>query len=436
MRYATLPLLAGISLAAISCTDRSPVAPSLDAGVAAATVTTPGTGPWAKVVEGETGPGSLYALYIPSAENWNGDVVYYSHGIRPPLDPIALGNQNNFVAVREALGAQGYAFAYSSYSENGLAIKDGAQRTHQLRGLLNSQLPGKPQRNYLAGHSLGALVALDLAERFPGQYDGVLAMCGMIGGTPLEVQYVADVRALFDAYYPGALPGNAISVPTQLTLGQIQAAVFRAITPTAANPLATLKMFAIASTAQTPLAYKPDWTPADASVGIASSPAFRNMVESLITALYYHNLGTPDVVDRIHGQSPYDNRNTTYTMGTPAVPSAALIPTIQSLIAGANQTVARYDMPPDAQSYLEKYYVPTGRLTIPVVSIHNSWDPLVPYFHEPAFAQAASSAGALDLLAQLPRVDTYGHCNFSTPFVVSSFEALVDWVKNGNKPVT
>ena len=55
MRYTTLPLLAGISLAAISCTDRSPVSPSLNAGVRAATVTTPTSGPWARIVEGETG---------------------------------------------------------------------------------------------------------------------------------------------------------------------------------------------------------------------------------------------------------------------------------------------------------------------------------------------------------------------------------------------
>src|SRR5882672_3581759 len=170
MRYPTLPLLAGISLAAISCTDQSPVAPSLAPEVGAARVTTPGTGPWMRVVEGETGPGSLYALSIPT--NWNGDAIYYVHGIRPPLAPITLGDQDNFFEVRDALGAQGYAFAYSSFSENGLAIKDGAQRTHQLRAFLNSELPGKPQRNYLAGYSLGALVALDLSERFPGQYDG------------------------------------------------------------------------------------------------------------------------------------------------------------------------------------------------------------------------------------------------------------------------
>ncbi len=429
MRYTTLPLLAGISLAAISCTDRSPVSPSLEAGVRAATVTTPTSGPWARIIQGETGPGSLYALYIPA--QWNGDAIYYAHGIRPPQAPITLDDQDNFFEVRDALGALGYAFAYSSFSENGLAVKDGAQRTHQLRGLLSSELPGNPQRNYLTGYSLGSLVALELGERFPGQYDGVLAMCGMVGGTPLELQYVGDVRALFDTYYPGVLPGNVISVPsTPPTVAQVQALVIGAITPTTANPQAALGLFAIASTAQTPLAYVPI-----GSLGNPSSPAFQSLVGSLITALYYQLLGTPDVLGRTHGHSPYDNRTTTYTIGTPAVPVPALIPIIQGMIAASNQGVRRYDITPDAQNYLERYYVPTGNLKIPVVSVHNFWDPLVPFFHEPAFANIVASAGASDMLLQRG-VPNYGHCNFPTPLVVSSFQTLASWVTTGVKPAS
>ena len=118
------------------------------------------------------------------------------------------------------------------------------------------------------------------------------------------------------------------------------------------------------------------------------------MAQSLIVALYYQNIGTPDVLGRTHGHSPYDNRTTTYTMGTPAVPSPALIPLVQALIAGSNQSVTRYDITPDAQNYLERNYVPTGNLSIPVVSVHNLWDYLVPSFHEPAFAGFVSAAGA------------------------------------------
>jgi len=437
MRYTSLPLLAGIILASASCADHSPVGPAIDPiGLLAssAVVTTPTSGPWAKIVEGETGPGSLYALYIPSAENWNGEVVYYAHGIRPPVpySPITLSDQDNFFAVRDALGTQGYAFAYSSFSENGLAVKDGVQRTHQLRGLITRYLPGQPERSYVAGYSLGALVALELGERFPTQYDGVLAMCGMVGGTPRELQYVGDVRALFDFYYPGVLPGNVTSVPSPpLSPAQVQALVVQAITPTPTNPGATLGLYAIASTAQTQLAYAPIGSLAD-----PTSLAFQSLVGSLVTALYYQLLGTPDVVDRTHGHSPYDNRNTVYTKGTLAIPFPFLAGTIEAMIAASDAGVTRYDITPDAQNYLATHYTPTGNLQIPVVSVHNLWDPLVPFFvNEPALAQTVAAAGASGMLLQRA-IPNYGHCNFTTSTVVSSFQTLVDWVASGTKPAS
>jgi hypothetical protein len=428
-RTTTLPLIVGAILTAASCTDQSPTAPSVTGLNASRVTTTPGTGPWARVVEGETGPGSLYALYIPA--NWNGDAVYYAHGIRPPepYAPISLDDQDNFFAVRDALGALGYAFAYSSFSENGLAVKDGAQRTHQLRGLLASQLPSPPKRSFLTGYSLGALSALELGERFPTEYNGVLTMCGMVGGTPLELQYVGDVRALFDYYYPNVMPGDVIGVPSPpLTPAEVQARVIAAITPTPGNPGATLGLFAIASTAQTPLAYAPV-----GSLGDPSSPAFQSLVGSLVTALYYQLLGTPDVLGRTHGHSPYANRNATYAFGTLASPSPALEPVIRAMIAGSNAGVKRYDTTPDAANYLDHNYVPDGNLQIPVVSVHNMFDPLVPAFHEQALASAATGSGSAANLLQRA-VPAYGHCTFSTSLVVSSFQTLADWVTTGVKP--
>ena len=121
-------------------------------------VTEPTSGPWARIVEGETGPGSLYAVYVPRQPN--GDAVFYAHGIRDAYSyvngvgiptEVGLGNQDGFFELRDKLGSMGYAVAYSSFSENGFAVKDGAQRTHQLRGLLASELGGQPNRSFLVG---------------------------------------------------------------------------------------------------------------------------------------------------------------------------------------------------------------------------------------------------------------------------------------------
>src|SRR4051812_24412165 len=192
-----LSALAACSLLSVAaCGDApTPLAPS-PVPAASKTPVDP-TGPWANAVEGTTGPGSLYGIYVP--QNWNGDVVYFVHGILPPYAPVELPDDatdwDGFLVVRDQLGALGFAVAYSSFSENGLALKDAAQRTHQLRGLVASVAKGQPKRSFVVAYSLGTASALQLIEQYPKQYDGALMACGMLAGTPRELQFVGDVRA-------------------------------------------------------------------------------------------------------------------------------------------------------------------------------------------------------------------------------------------------
>ena len=58
--------------------------------------------------------------------------------------------------------------------------------------------------------------------------------------------------------------------------------------------------------------------------------------------------------------------------------------------------------------------------------------PLVPYFHEAAYKSVANASNLL----QQRGLPSYGHCTFSTPTVLGSFQTLVDWVTTGVKPVS
>ena len=122
--------LAGCGLLALGCADGTPVATDLTNAVAAAKIV---TGP--AVVEGTTGPGAEYALFLPEA--WNGDLVLYAHGYRFVGAPIELPNID---PLRDGLQGMGFGVAYSSFSQNGFAIKDGVIRTRQLPGLVNSSI--------------------------------------------------------------------------------------------------------------------------------------------------------------------------------------------------------------------------------------------------------------------------------------------------------
>ena len=87
--------------------------------------------------------GAQYAMFVPAA--WNGRLVLWAHGFVDPHAPIALPDAQPpdvapwLVELRERLLAAGYAVAYSSYAENGWAVKDGAERTHELQGLFRSR---------------------------------------------------------------------------------------------------------------------------------------------------------------------------------------------------------------------------------------------------------------------------------------------------------
>jgi len=353
--------------------------------------------------EGKIGPGSVYRIYVP--EDWNGDLVLYAHGFKDLAAPVVPPTGDNWPLLRDALLELDYAIAYSSFSENGLAIKDGAQRTHQLRGVFADKY-GEPDLTYVIGHSLGGAIAVELVEKHPEHYAGALPMCGMIGGSKAQVDFVGNVRVLFDFCYPDVLPGSVCDVPDDYDLNDVIASVIGAISE---SPECA---FAITQIDQTPV---PFTTP-------------EQLVESFVRAIGFNFRGFEDLMGRTHGRCPFDNRHTVYTGAVP-----------QQFLGAVNALVERYERTPDADNYLSHYFEPTGDLEIPMLTLHTAWDPVVPIFHEGLYQQAVAGAGKSDLLVQRT-VMNYGHCKFGATdeagavVMVQAFEDLVNWVENGVKP--
>ena len=368
---------------------------------------------WARIITGETGPGSMYQLYLP--RNWNGTAVFYAHGIRDVLEPVSLREQDASQAVRDQLGALGYAVAQSSFSENGYAVEDAVQRTHQLRGLFASSF-GQPTRTLLLGHSLGALAVMELAQRFPGQFDGVVPVCGIMGGTQAQLDYVVNVRALFDHFYGSLnlLPGTADApVPGYVMGPATQQAIIAAVS---ANPVG---MLVIASTAQTPLEFTTS----------------AQLVESLLNALAYHSRGADNVLAFTNGKFPVSNIGVTYSPRPGFIVPPLTLPVVTGVLAGVNTTIPRFEADPSAAIWAEKNYTPSGALQIPTITLHNRWDRLVPFFHETMLAARVADAGATNLLVQRSNPAWgYGHCAIPTTAVVQAITDLNAWVETDIKP--
>ena len=354
---------------------------------------------WAQQIVGQTGPGSTYGIFVPA--DWNGDAIFYAHGIVDVAAPVVLPTGDNIEAIRDALGAMGYAVAYSSFSSNGFDVDDGVRRTHQLRGLFDAKV-GRPTRSYLVGQSLGSLVAEELAERYAGQYDGAFLACGPLGGAEYEFNYIGNVRLLFDFFYPGVLPGTVDAIPNVNPFTQIVPQAQAAI---GANPAGAVIMTQID---QIPL-------------GGASLPEKFN---TLVSVLVAHSRFVNDLLDRVHGHFPFSNDTTVYSSANSE---------LSDLLGTLNTAIKHYSATPDARAYMDRNYQPSGAIQFPVLTMHTNRDYFVPIEHETRFAKIVAGAGNSDLLAQRT-IDAYGHCAFTVQQVVTGFTDLANWVVNGVKP--
>jgi pimeloyl-ACP methyl ester carboxylesterase len=349
------------------------------------------------VVDGRFGPGALYRLVRPT--DWNGDLVLYAHGDVSSDDAVVLPPEA--ATIVGLLVPQGFAVAFSSFSENGWAVKDGAQRTHQLLGIFTSKF-GQPARVYITGASMGGLIAIKLAETYPGAFVGALPACAVSGGTRRQFDYPANVRALFDFFYPGVLPGSATDVPlgTDITLGIVAPAV-------AAMTLDSTGAAAIAAIDQTPVPF--------------AAPA--ELIQSIATALADHALGLPQMLARTHGHPYFDNRGTQYSSGSLSA----------ELVFAINAGIQRFDASSSALAYLEHYYEPSGDLRIPMLMLSDARDPVVPGFNQTAYRDAVATAGDPSLLVER-QIPAYGHCTFTPAQLGTAFTDLVLWVQFGIVP--
>jgi pimeloyl-ACP methyl ester carboxylesterase len=400
-----LSLLSFLVLTA-ACTDLEPLPPAPGSPVATSSIAVTAGG--VRRVEGVVGPGARYALYMP--ENWNGDLVLYAHGYRDP-GPVDLRDQDNLGAIRERLNAAGYAVGYSSFAENGFAVKDGMQRTSQLRGIFVSHFQ-PPRRTMLMGHSLGGLVALGLAEQFPTHYDGALVMCGITGGSQATVDYIAHIRVLFDFFYPGVLPGHLLELPAGTGAEDVQNRAIAAMTATLPGGSPASLQGAIAIAALMEELGKP--VPFIGSAG--PDVHVQTLVGSIVYALSFHARGFADLMERTNGGSPFDNSATRYA--SPVLPDA--------LVTAVNAGVQRYTTTPGAAAYLQRHYEPTGALQKRVVTLNNGFDPIAASFHGKRLRERVEDRGRGHLLVERRTLNpfAYGHCAISVDETIAAFEEL------------
>ncbi|MCH8890488.1 MAG: hypothetical protein IH827_05380 [Myxococcales bacterium] len=89
-----------------------------------------------------------------------------------------------------------------------------------------------------------------------------------------------------------------------------------------------------------------------------------------------------------------------------------------------NRNVSRFHADPGAREEMELRYQTSGELIRPLVTLHTTDDPIVPFWHERLYRRKVFATGSGSLYRGIP-VRRYGHCNFSVVETLVAFALLV-----------
>ena len=155
--------------------------------------------------------GANYVVSIP--DDWNGMLVVTCRGldITPSENP-----RTHVYNVSQSLWLdEGYAIAGSTYGAEGFCVAEGMNATYQLTMYLieTYNVTGKV---FLIGTSLGGIIMLLLAEKYPDVYSGVLSITGGLDpktmyeyGEALQDMTTAEIREYVDA--PQSVPDSLLT---------------------------------------------------------------------------------------------------------------------------------------------------------------------------------------------------------------------------------
>jgi pimeloyl-ACP methyl ester carboxylesterase len=337
-------------------------------------------------VGGPLPSGAQALICVPSGAAWNGQLVVYAPGYTPPQLPLGFYQLNaaDGTSLPALVQSLGYAFATTTYRKNGLAVLQGADDIRELVAAFALAGRGAPSRTHLAGVSYGGLIAALLAERSPNLFASTLAACGPIGSFRQQVNYLGDFRALFDYYFPGVLPGSPVAMPAAAAALWASTYVPAIQNAFLANPAKALELMRVSRAA---------YDPAN----------LMTVIESAVGILQYNVLGLNDAIATLGG-NPYGNRGRWY-FGS-------------SNDLRLNLLVRRYDAAPAAVAAMGGYET-TGDLSIPLVTIHTTADPIAPFAHELLYLPKVDRT-ARGLFLPVP-VARYGHCRFTGTEIALAF---------------
>jgi hypothetical protein len=331
-----------------------------------------------------------YLLCIPP--NYNGNLVVFAHGYVAPSPAIAIPDDQLILpdgsTIPEIVNGLGFGFVATSYSKNGLAVLEGMKDILLLLDAVKPLVPDT-EHVFLVGASEGSLVVTKLIEVDDGRFDGALALCGPCGDFRAQINHVGDFRVVFDYFFPGVLPYPPIPDPSLSDAVFNGYFVSRVAPAIQARPLATAQVLSVNR--------------------VFTGFSAANTAEAFYTVLRYNAVAPEDIKNELGGQPSFDNSTRSYSGSF--------------FDRALNRGINRFTADQAALAEMEKYQT-TGNLQAPLVNMHTTWDPLVPYSQAQQYGKKVLLRGKYRLYTHIPVV-RFGHCQFTTNELLFGFYLMV-----------
>ncbi|MFF8727144.1 hypothetical protein ACF073_11710 [Streptomyces sp. NPDC015171] len=356
---------------------------------------------------GQDANGAPYAIALP--ERWNGSLVVHAHGGPDLGDASDPARSTDDLARWSVMVEEGYAWAGSSYRRGGYGTRMAAADTENVRRLFVSAF-GRPRKTYVHGQSWGGDVAAKVVETYAaprGPYDGALLTSGVLAGGSRGYDYRVDLRVVYQ-YYCRNLPR-----PTEP-----QYPLWQGLRPGSTLTTAGLRArlqectgYASAPRDRTALQQRN----LDDILAVTGIPE-----RTLESHLRFSVFTFRDIVhERLGDRNPFSDEGVRYTGSHD---DTAL-----------NTGVERFSADPTARRDLSYDSDLTGRVSIPVLTLHAIGDPTAFVEHEAAYRAALRGFHRDKYLVQTFTSETE-HSELSDAEYAGSLAALDAWVRTGRKP--
>jgi putative CocE/NonD family hydrolase len=377
--------------------------------------------PGNRLFEGTLPSGAAWSAKVP--RNWNGTLLLYSHGYSPTLRPPDLAPRD----LEQRLLDAGYALAASAYAQPGWALAEAVPDQIATLDAFAERF-GRAKRTIAWGPSMGGLVTVALAERFPSRLDGALPSCGSLAGALGMMNEALDGAFAFKVLLAPQSDIRVIRVDDDRANGERVAHVLAGAMGT---PDGRARV-ALASA----LAQLPTWSGANPTRP-GETETERQLDEAAATFVMGVFLPRVDQERRAGGVYSW-NTGVDYRAQLAKSGRENWVKALYSK-AGLNldrdlkalNAEPRIEADPNAVAYMRANYVPSGRLQIPVLSYHTIGDGLTANEQQGAYRDLAQKEGSGSQLA-VAWVNRSRHCSFTSSENLAALKTLEDRLNTGH----